>query len=138
MPIDAHGSQPIATTLSAPGYATARNMRRRSLSRLVAARTTVLAMMGGSAMLTGRAADGVSDATAGMERFTPVMPLPDAQSIERFERGRALRQQIWQIAPRKDAPHDGHVRPLFNRCDTFAPSSMNCPPGTRSSERHET
>jgi CxxC motif-containing protein (DUF1111 family) len=42
------------------------------------------------------------------------VPLPDAQSIERYERGRALTQQIWQIAPGgKDARHDG-LGPLFN------------------------
>src|SRR5262245_22774209 len=43
----------------------------------------------------------------------PVKPLPDKQSVQRYERGRALLEQIWQIAPGKDKQHDG-LGPLFN------------------------
>ncbi|MEJ1965012.1 MAG: di-heme oxidoredictase family protein [Gammaproteobacteria bacterium] len=88
-------------------------MRRRNLSRLVAASAAALAIMSGCATRAGRATDGVSDATAEMEQFAPIVPLPNAQSIGRYERGRALMQQVWQIAPGKDAQHDG-LGPLFN------------------------
>jgi len=54
---------------------------------------------------------GANDNTT--DRLAPVVPLPDAQSRARFERGRALMQQIWQIAPGKDGQHDG-LGPLFN------------------------
>lgn len=101
-------------------------MRRRSLFELVAASAVTLAMMSGCARpgLThssplesegeqGYATSGAFDATAAEERFLPVRPLPDAQSAQRYERGRALMEQIWQIAPGKDAQHDG-LGPLFN------------------------
>jgi CxxC motif-containing protein (DUF1111 family) len=92
-------------------------MRRRNLSRLVASSAAVLAIMNGWATLgfaqSVHATPGASIATDAMERSAPVKPLPDARSIERYERGRALMQQIWQIAPGKDAQRDG-LGPLFN------------------------
>ena len=72
-----------------------------------------LAIMSGCATFAGRAPESAVDAVVEMERFTPVAALPDSRSIQRFERGRALMEQIWQIAPGKDSQHDG-LGPLFN------------------------
>lgn len=90
------------------------NLRRHPLNKLVAAGAAALAIISGCAMLAGPAAKGISDdATVGTEQFVPIASLPDAQSLERYERGFALLQQVWQIAPGTDAQHDG-LGPLFN------------------------
>lgn len=78
--------------------------------RLAAASAAVLAVMAGCARPPVTSAE---DPVAAEARFAPVKPLPDADSIARYERGRALLQQVWQIAPGKDARHDG-LGPLFN------------------------
>jgi CxxC motif-containing protein (DUF1111 family) len=106
-----------------------RHMRRRNRSWLLGTSATTLAILSGSATLgfaqstpssdtseprhSTQGASEAADAADAVERFAPVRPLPDAQSIERFERGLALLQQVWQIAPGKDAQHDG-LGPLFN------------------------
>ncbi len=100
-------------------------MRPRNLSRLVAASAVVLAIAIGWAT-PGVAQSSPSAATASVDRLAPVMPLPDARRAERYERGRALMEQIWQIAPGEDAQRDG-LGPLFN-----AASCQGChSPATR-------